>query len=175
MEQNTAMAKLKYLRIAPLKVGLQANLIRGLPVTEAQAQLMLFPGRASEPILKLLNSAIANAKVGKLDPHKLFVKELRIDRGPTQKRWTPRARGAWSPIRKRTSHVTIVLGVSPSPSPARFVIHERPKKEKDGGKKSKKPSNKKETVKETVDKEAADKKHSKAAGGLRRIFRRKAM
>ena len=103
-------AKLRYLRIAPRKVKLVADLILGKKVDKAKDILKFTTKRAAKPILKLLNSAIANAKHNsKLDEKNLFVAEIRVDEGPRYKRWMPRARGRASRILKRTSHITIVL------------------------------------------------------------------
>jgi large subunit ribosomal protein L22 len=99
-----ATAHLKYLRVAPRKVRFVADLIRKAPVTEAEAQLMLLPQRSSEHLLKLLRSAVANARVLKLDPAKLFVSSITVDEGPRLKRLSPRARGSAYIIQKKMSH-----------------------------------------------------------------------
>lgn len=104
-------AKLRHLRMAPRKVRLVADLIRNKEVGEAQNILKFTVKRATSPLLKLLNSAVANAENNfKLDKSKLFISEIRVDEGPTLKRWKPRARGRVDPINKRTSHVTLILG-----------------------------------------------------------------
>lgn len=106
-----AKAKLNYLRIAPRKVRSVADLIRRKPVEEALAQLKFSPKRSAKPLFKLLRSAIANAKsAAQLNEEDLYIKEIKVDQGPSYKRWMPRAFGRASPIRKKTSHVTIVLG-----------------------------------------------------------------
>ncbi len=129
---NTASAQLKYLHHAPRKARLLADVIRGLPVNEAEAHLSLSARRAKTPLLKLLRSASANAKqMLKKEPGELFVKEIRVDTGPRAKRWTPRARGAVNLIEKKMSHVTIVLGVLESPKAPRFVFPVKPKKKKE--------------------------------------------
>ena len=103
-------ASLKYLRISPRKVRLVANLIKNLPVKEAENQLNFLNKRSTEPVLKLLKSAVQNAKHNfNLSEDRLYVAEIRVDEGPALKRWMPRAQGAASPIRKRSSHVSIVL------------------------------------------------------------------
>lgn len=103
-------AKLSQLRIAPRKVRLVADSIRGLDVEIAQAQLANLNKVAARPLLKLLDSAIANATNNfKLAKSNLYISELRVDEGPTMKRYTPRAMGAASAINKRTSHINIVL------------------------------------------------------------------
>lgn len=104
-------ATLKTYRQSPRKVRLAADLIKGKSVLMALAQLKFLPKRASNPIEKLLNSAIANAEhnfgATRAD---LMVKDIRVDKGIVFRRSMPRARGSASPIRKRTSHITIVLG-----------------------------------------------------------------
>jgi large subunit ribosomal protein L22 len=106
-------AKLSFLRQAPRKVRSVGDLIKGLPVNEAEAQLLAQTRRPSKALLKLLRSAVANAKNNKqADLQHLFVESVRVDGGPMLKRMLPRARGSASPIQKKMSHVTIVLGVN---------------------------------------------------------------
>jgi len=104
-------AVLKYARISSSKVRVVIDLIRGLPIAEAKAVLMGTPNGASEPVKKLLDSAIANAENNmNLNSDSLYVAEVYADQGPTLKRYRPRAQGRATRIRKRTSHITIVLG-----------------------------------------------------------------
>lgn len=104
-------AQLKYLRIAPRKVRLVADVIRNKKVVVASTKLGFMPKRAAKPILKLLNSARANARNNfNLDDSALFIKEIRVDAGTVMKRYMPQARGIAHIIRKKTSHVTLVLG-----------------------------------------------------------------
>lgn len=101
---------LKYFRVAPRKVRLVANLIKGLAAGTAVKQLMFSRKGAAPAILKLLKSAMANAKNNfRLDPASLYVKKITVNQGPTFKRHMPRARGRATIIHKRTSHITIVL------------------------------------------------------------------
>lgn len=103
-------AKLRYLRKSPRKVRLVIDLIRGLGVQEAIKQLQFSGKEAAEPVLKLLKSAMANAVHNEhLKEETLVVKEVFADGGPILHRWMPRAMGRATPIRKRTSHITIVL------------------------------------------------------------------
>jgi len=103
-------AKVKYIRISSSKVKLVIDLIRGKRVDEAIAILKNTQKAASPVIEKLLNSAIANAESTKgLLRDDLFVAEVFADMGPTLKRFRPRAQGRASRIRKRTSHITIIL------------------------------------------------------------------
>ena len=111
MEPKQYVAKLSFLRMAPRKVRSVGDLIKGLPVNEAEAQLLVQTRRPSQTLLKLLRSAVANAKNNKqVDPQHLFVASVRVDGGPMLKRMLPRARGSASPIQKKMSHVTMVLG-----------------------------------------------------------------
>jgi large subunit ribosomal protein L22 len=103
-------ASLKYLRTSPRKVRLVTDLIKGLPVKNAEDQLAHFSKKSSLPVLKLLKSAIANAENNfQLDKSNLYIKIARVDEGPALKRWRARARGSAYTIKKRTSHVFIIL------------------------------------------------------------------
>ncbi len=103
-------AKLRYLRQSPRKVRPVADLIRHLPVDDALHQLSFSTKRAARPLFKLLQSAIANAENNnQLKKDNLFIKEIRVDQGPALKRWRARAMGRAAAIRKRTSHIFIVL------------------------------------------------------------------
>ena len=105
-----AKAKLSYLRISPRKVQIVLDLIRGKDVGTAYAILMQTPKAASEPVLKLLKSAAANAENNHgMDPEKLYVSTCLVTPGPIIKRIMPRAQGRAYRINKRTSHVTIVV------------------------------------------------------------------
>lgn len=105
-----AKARLSTLRSTPQKTRLVADLIRGKEVVEAENILRFTPRRAAKPILKLLQSAKANA-VNNHDMFEdtLFVSKIMVDEGPVLKRFLPRARGRADLLRKRTSHITIVL------------------------------------------------------------------
>ncbi|GMX58402.1 MAG: 50S ribosomal protein L22 [Candidatus Microsyncoccus archaeolyticus] len=98
--------KLKYLHISPRKVRLVADAIRGKKVDEAQSILSFTVKKASLPVLKLLNSAVANVKE-KTD--KLYISKITVDEGPVMKRVFPRAKGRGDVLKKRSSHVTLVL------------------------------------------------------------------
>jgi len=111
VETKEARAYLKFLRISPRKVKIVCDLIRGQDANTAVAYLRNTPKAASEPMLKLLNSAIANAETNHgMDREKLYVSTAVADPGPTLKRGMPRAKGSYNRILKRTSHLTI--GVS---------------------------------------------------------------
>ncbi len=103
-------AQAKYIRQSPYKVRRVLDLVRGLPVEEARNILTFTNRRAAGTIRKVLDSAVANAEHNHaLDGDELFVAEAYADEGPTLKRFRPRARGRATPIRKRTSHITIVV------------------------------------------------------------------
>ena len=103
-------AKLKFARIGPRKAQLVADLIRGKGSEEALNILMFTKKSAAKIISKLLKSAIANAGQNKtIDVDHLYVKKITVDQGPTMKRFMPRALGRATTIRKRTSHILIVL------------------------------------------------------------------
>jgi large subunit ribosomal protein L22 len=103
-------AHVKHVRISSRKVIQVINLIRGKHVEEAQAILKFTPKAASPVVLKLLNSAIANAENNlNLNRADLYIAEVYANPGPTLKRYIPRCRGSASPILRRTSHISIVL------------------------------------------------------------------
>ena len=103
-------AQAKYIRQSPYKVRRVLDLVRGLPVEDARNVLTLTNRRAAGTIKKVLDSAVANAEHNHaLDGDELFVAEAYADEGPTLKRYRPRARGRATRIRKRTSHITIVV------------------------------------------------------------------
>ena len=102
---------LRYARISPYKMRLVVNLIRGKGVNEALAILQFTPKKGARLLLKLLRSAIANASQNKeVEEDKLYVEKVYVDEGPTWKRIRPRAMGRANLIRKRTSHITLILG-----------------------------------------------------------------
>ncbi|MBM6897099.1 50S ribosomal protein L22 [Pseudoflavonifractor capillosus] len=105
-----AKATLRYIRISPRKVGILCDLIRGKSIAQANAILALTPKAAAEPLMKLVNSAAANAENNHgMDPEKLYVAVTFATPGPIIKRFMPRARGRAYRINKRTSHVTVVV------------------------------------------------------------------
>lgn len=173
--------KLKYLRIAPRKVRLISDLIRGKSAEEAQNILSFTTKRATLPLLKLLKSAIVNAKNNfQVEESNLYISKILVDEGPKYKRWMPRARGQASEIQKKTSHIIIVLD----------EIVKKPKKSQKI-KKSEKVSEIKKEIKEEIKKDIVSKEDFKISAeqakpkpkleiikpkgekGIRRIFRRK--
>jgi large subunit ribosomal protein L22 len=103
-------AKLRFVRISPRKARLVADLIRGKKSEEALNILIFTRKAAARILIKLLKSAIANATQKKtIDVDRLYVKKITVDQGPTMKRFTPRALGRATTIRKRTSHIHMIL------------------------------------------------------------------
>lgn len=111
-------AQLNFLRMGPRKVRLVADLMRGRKVETALHTLTVLNKRAAKPLIKLLKSAIANAKHNfSLSENSLKIKQIMVDGGPVLKRWMPRAHGRATPIRERTSNVSITLiGEKDAPS-----------------------------------------------------------
>jgi len=158
-------AQLNYVHIAPRKMRLLANTLRGLTIGEAEAQLMMSPLRSSDPLLKLLRSAIANAKNNqKLDGEALIVSEIFVNEGPMLKRFLPRAMGRATPIHKKMSHVHITLEDKPGVT-SRFVIAPPVKKE------GKKPKAK--IVQPKTDAVKRDERSTRKSGFMNRFFQRK--
>ena len=104
-----AAAHLKHARISPRKVQIVLDLIRGKDAGTAMGILKNTPRAASELLIKLLGSAVANAEFKQMDSSKLYVSECYANEGPTLKRIMPRAKGSADRILKRTSHITIVV------------------------------------------------------------------
>lgn len=151
-----AKAKLRFYRQSPRKVRQVVDILRGLDVASAEAQLEVLPKRAALALQKLLASAVANAentgddkdKVSKQD---LYISEIRVDQGPTYKRFRPRAHGRAGMIRKRTSHISLVLDQKGSKAATAKVEKAEPSKPVEA---------KEKTAKKAV-KKGADKKSSK--------------
>ena len=119
-ETPVARATARFVRVTPMKARRVVDLIRYLPADEALALLRFAPQSASDPVLKVLNSAVANAR-HLADQHGLafeeaglFVQEAFVDEGPTMKRFRPRAQGRASRINKRTSHITVLVAERPT-------------------------------------------------------------
>ena len=109
-EAPVVRAKARYVRVSPRKARLVADQIRGMPVEEARTLLAFSSRGAARDLLRLLDSAAANAEAN----HELVADDMRItainvDEGPTLKRWRARARGRATPIHKRTSHLSVAL------------------------------------------------------------------
>jgi len=178
-------AKLRYLRIAPRKVRLVADLIRGKSTEEAQTILNFSIKRASLPLLKLLKSALANAKnnLG-LEGTNFYITKITVDEGPKLKRWRARSRGQAYEIQKKTSHITLILKetkkkpkitTSPPHPPAKKGTPAKKVKAKKL-EKPKKVEKKEEVEKKEKVKFRPEKEFQKTGTGriAKKIFRRKA-
>ncbi len=114
-DKMEARAIARHVRQSPRKMRLVAELIRGQSVNDAYAILQFNSKKAARPLEKILRSAVANAlhraeeQGERVDVDQLYVKQAQVDGGPTLRRWRARAMGRASPIRKRTSHVTVVV------------------------------------------------------------------
>ncbi|GAA1022943.1 MULTISPECIES: 50S ribosomal protein L22 [Amycolatopsis] len=114
-ELPTAVARARFVRDAPMKVRRVIELVKGRSVSEALAVLRFAPQAASTQLAKVIASAAANAENNlQLDPETLWIKSATADEGPTLKRIRPRAQGRAYRIRKRTSHITVVVESRPA-------------------------------------------------------------
>ncbi|MBX4209131.1 50S ribosomal protein L22 [Candidatus Parcubacteria bacterium] len=111
-------ASLTNYRQSPRKVRLVASLIKGKSVPEALNMLSVTVKRSSDPLAKLINSAVANAKDRGVSTENLYIKECTVNQGLTMKRFMPGARGTGFPILKKTSHVKLVLDARVAKKPA---------------------------------------------------------
>lgn len=173
----TSIAKLRYLRIAPRKVRLVVNLVKGKKVSEAQDILKFTRKKAADSVLKTLNSAIASAKNNsQLDESGLYISKITVDEGPKLKRWLPRAKGMATPLQKKMSHITIELDAVKG---AKKVKKEAPVK------KAPTPIEPEKEIAQDVDVKTPERpkyrpeyeapKPSPKLGGISRFFRRKAI
>jgi large subunit ribosomal protein L22 len=113
-DEPGAFAVARFVRVSPMKARRIADLVRGLDVDGALSLLQFSPQAASEPLLKAVESAVANAEGGEsLERGTLVVSQVMVDEGPTMKRWRPRAQGRAARINKRTSHITVVVQPRP--------------------------------------------------------------
>lgn len=103
-------AILKHYRQSPRKVRLVANAVKGKRLVDAHVTLAHMPKRAAEPMQKLIKSAAANAQIQGINTENLIIENIEVNKGLVMKRWMPRAQGRATPIRKKTSHVRVVLG-----------------------------------------------------------------
>lgn len=165
-------AKLSYLRIAPRKVRLVADMVRGRPVEEAKNILQFVVKKATLPFLKLLKSAVANAKNNfHLEEENLYISKVLVGEGPKLKRWIARARGKADEIQKKTSHITIVLGeIKKGVAAEKYVKKEEGvKKEEKGAKRIEKaPKAKKEKLRPVAGEAPKPKKERET----KKVFRR---
>jgi large subunit ribosomal protein L22 len=109
LPENQALAQARHIRMTPMKVRRVVNEVRGLPVNDALDYLRFAPWAAAEPVYKCVASAAANARHNKNLFGDLYIAAAYVDEGPTLKRFQPRAQGRAYRIRKRSSHITIVV------------------------------------------------------------------
>lgn len=178
----SVIAKLNYLRIAPRKVRLIADLIRGKSVEEAQKTLNFTVKRGVRPLSKLLKQAISNAKNNfQLEESNLYISKILVNEGPKLKRWRARARGVAAPIQKKTSHLTIVLDeVVKKPGKIKKLKKVRPETAGKIEKTEKTPEREKPKKETKIPRKQAKLRTETEIGkpqterGVKRIFRRKA-
>jgi large subunit ribosomal protein L22 len=166
-------ATVRYLRMTPRKVRMVADLIRGLSASEAEAQLLMQRRRAAQPLLKLLRSALANAKNNQREEANTWlVQSLTVDQGPMLKRYLPRARGSASPIQRKMCHVTLTLVETEGGKSRVFTIQPKKKKSKTGAPETKKarPAPKSGDHGE----KGEDKRSGEGPGFFKKVFNRKA-
>ena len=110
MEAKEAKAVAKYLRMSPTKLAPVADLVSGKGIDDALTILKFTPGKSSELVEKVVQSAMANAENNfEMDHDKLYVAQISVNQGPTMKRWRAGAQGRAGRILKRSSHITVVL------------------------------------------------------------------
>ena len=167
---------LNHLHIAPRKVRLVADLIRGKDTRRAEMMLRELPKRASAPLLKLLRSALADARHNfQAASTDFYVKEIRVDPGPVSKRTRARAFGRAAAIRKRTSHVSLFLDTREATSTLSMATKERSEpmvrdmtpEDKVRGAAGRQGRREKSSAPKTL--------NPKASGAIRRMFQRKAI
>ncbi len=167
-------ATVRYLRMAPRKVRLVADLIRGLSASEAEAQLMVQRRRAAQPILKLLRSAMANAKNNQQEEARHWlVKDITVDQGPMLKRMLPRARGSASEIQKKMSHISLTLVEVEGTKSRDFTIVPKKKKRSPSSAEKEKARPASEKGPERVKKDEGEKRSKEGPGFFKKVFNRK--
>ncbi len=167
------IAKLNYLHISPRKVRAVVNVVKKMNPAEALNQLKFIPNMASRPLTKLIKSAIANAENNfSLDSSGLKISEFKVDGGPVLKRFRPASKGRAAPLKRRTSHITLVLegqrvktGVKKE---SKDEVHEAPISERASNTKTPEVGKKRDAVM----RQGSKKKNS---GFVKRMFQRKAI
>ena len=133
---TTARAQARFVHVTPMKARRVVDLVRGMQADRALAILRFAPQSASEPVYKVLASAVANARqkaerLGeRLDVEDLLVHQAYVDEGPTMKRFRPRAQGRAYRVRKRTSHITIVVAPRPEDASSQGKSKQKPTSQK---------------------------------------------
>ncbi len=163
---NKAIAKLNNLKIAPRKVRLVSNLIKGQSVNVGLTQLQMMPWRSAPEVAKLVKSAVANARSKNMNVEKLIIESITVDEGPMLKRFLPRAMGRATPIHKKMSHLTVILDEKEGIKP-KYTIHESPKK-------TKRVKKERDIDKQKFQKEKVANKEARP-GFFQKLFNRKAI
>lgn len=159
-----ARAQARYVRVTPQKARRVIDLIRGMNASDAQAVLAFAPQAASEPIGKVLASAVANAANNHaMDARTLVVSEAFVDEGPTMKRIRPRAQGRAYRIRKRSSHITVIVSDGQTAAPAARVAAAKRAAKAVATEEAAAPAKKAAAKKAPADKPAAKKAPAKKA------------
>ncbi|MDZ4231841.1 MAG: 50S ribosomal protein L22 [Candidatus Pacearchaeota archaeon] len=160
-------ASVKYIRIAPRKVRLVADLIRNKKASDALTQLQFTTKKGADPIRKLLNSAIASAQQQyEVNPSELKIVKITVDEGPKLKRWRARARGAAYQIQKKSSHISLELEIGKAVKKTRSAS---PVKAEEPVEVEKKTGEARDSRRPDVRSRKAEQRR----GGVGRIFRRK--
>ena len=168
-----AIASIKNLNIAPRKVRLVADLMKGKPVVSAIALLQGLPNRSSGPIEKLIHSAVVNARAKNMDMSKLVVKALTVNKGKVLRRMKAKSKGMGGLIQHIQSHVHLTITESPDLKGPMFVIPEKVKKVR---KESRTPTPKAKDKEKHAAKETEDKPKPKKSGGFgSKFFQRKSI
>ncbi len=137
-------AHLRQVRISPKKANLVAGMVRGMKVSEALDLLKFMPKKGADILYKVVHSAASNAKNNfKQSIDELYITQILVTKGATFKRSLPISRGRVHPIRKRTSHITVEVGLADGAKPEIPVKEEKPKKDEVKKETSKKPASKK--------------------------------
>ena len=167
-KEKIVKASMKNLNISPRKVRLVANLIKGQTAVGAIAQLQVLPNRSTDPLIKLVRSALASAQNLNLDTRKLVVDTISVNKGRTLKRGMARGRGRVTPIRKTQSHIDLILKESDKVVAPAYTVPQKPKKVKEftpSDDRQEKPKFKEEEIKQGRKKD----------GFMKKIFQRKAI
>ena len=167
-------AFLKNYRVSPRKVRLLTTLVKGLPVLDAMVQLDRSGKMPALQVKKLTASALANAENNfGLDRKNLYVFEMRVDEGPTMKRWMPRAFGRATEIHKRTSRITIVLEEFVEGAGRKTKLEMAAEKKKRKNEEKKNETEKKTVTPKKTESKIAEKKGKKSGGFAQKMFQRK--
>ena len=171
-----ATAKLRYLRMAPRKVRMAVDLVRGKKVVEAQLLLQFAAKHSALPVLKTLNSAVASAINNfQAEAANLYISHIAVNEGPKLKRFRPRARGQAYEIQKKTSHITIVVDEIEQEKVKKTTKSKDSVKDEKSVESVDSSTQKKETKKTYVKDRQSTSSRPKEQRGVQRFFRRKAI